>query len=230
MSRGTDGERRGDADGPPGGGTAGDGKPEREAIDGDPVRRHRGRTLWVSTAVALLGVWLVFAPATFGYGDAGQVSKGVERITAERELRDVVTRGTWVTWSDIVSGLLLVVLAVTPRRFWAAWAACIVGLWVLVAPLLLWAPDDTAYLNGLVVGALVRALTVLIRGMPGMVAIMQMGREQPPGWRYNPSSWLQRTPVVALAWPGSVRFIGSPQCRESSRTDCWPAGGTPPLG
>lgn len=33
---------------------------------------------------------------------------------------------------------------------------------------------------------------------------MQMGPEQPPGWSYNPSSWLQRTPVVALAW---VRFF-----------------------
>ena len=187
----------------------GAGRPEMGS-SGDPgeddsVRRHRAVTLWVPTAVVLLGVWMMFAPATFGYGDPAQVTAGVERITAERSLADVASRGAWMTWSDVTSGLLLVALGLlwlAPRRFWAGWAACVVGLWVLFAPLVLWAPDESAYLNGLVVGALVVALTVLIPGMPGMVAIMQMGPEQPPGWSYNPSSWLQRVPIIALGWVG----------------------------
>ena len=171
----------------------------------DPVRAHRARTLWVPTAVVLLGVWLVFAPATFGYGDPTQAPAAVEELTSERGLSDVATRGSWMTWSDIASGILLIVsglLWLAPRRHWAGWAASVVGLWLMFAPLLFWAPDEAAYLNGLIVGGLVVALTVLIPGMPGMVAIMQMGPEQPPGWSYNPSSWLQRTPIIVLAWVG----------------------------
>jgi hypothetical protein len=29
---------------------------------------------------------------------------------------------------------------------------------------------------------------------------MALGRDMPPGWSYNPSSWLQRAPVIALAF------------------------------
>ncbi|MEX2551813.1 MAG: vitamin K epoxide reductase family protein [Actinomycetota bacterium] len=31
---------------------------------------------------------------------------------------------------------------------------------------------------------------------------MKEGPERPPGWSYNPSSWLQRTPIIVLAWMG----------------------------
>lgn len=171
----------------------------------DPVLRHRARTLWVPATLALLGVWMLFAPATFGYGDPAQVTAEVAEVTADRGLADVATRGAWMTWSDAASGILLVVFALlwlAPRRFWAGWAACLVGLWLMFAPLVFWAPDESAYLNGLIVGGLVVALTVLIPGMPGMVAIMQPGPEQPPGWTYNPSSWLQRAPIIALGWVG----------------------------
>lgn len=176
-----------------------------DQMGGDPVLRHRARTLWVPATLALLGVWLLFAPATFGYGDPAQVTAEVAEVTADRGLADVAIRGAWMTWSDVASGILLVVFALlwlAPRRFWAGWAASLVGLWLMFAPLLFWAPDESAYLNGLIVGGLVVALTVLIPGMPGMVAIMQPGPEQPPGWTYNPSSWLQRTPIIALGWVG----------------------------
>jgi len=31
---------------------------------------------------------------------------------------------------------------------------------------------------------------------------MKPGPERPPSWSYNPSSWLQRTPIIALGWMG----------------------------
>jgi uncharacterized membrane protein len=59
------------------------------------------------------------------------------------------------------------------------------------------------------IGIFVIGLAVLIPDMPGMMKMMltmPSGPETPPGWSYNPSSWLQRTPIIVLAWIG---FFGS---------------------
>lgn len=59
-----------------------------------------------------------------------------------------------------------------------------------------------AYATDSVVGILVIALSILVPGMPGMPLIMKMGPETPPGWSYNPASWYQRAPVIALSFVG----------------------------
>jgi uncharacterized membrane protein len=67
-------------------------------------------------------------------------------------------------------------------------------LWLAFAPLAFWAPDAAAYANGTLVGMLVIVFAVLVPMM------MQMaGPEVPLGWSYNPSTWPQRAPVLALA-------------------------------
>lgn len=167
--------------------------------------QHREKTLWIPLLVLVLGVWLISSPLTLGYGEMELVGSGATRVTSERGLPSIATRGAALMWSDLISGALLVVfslLSLSARRLWAPWAACFVGIWLLFAPLVLWAPSAAVYFNDTLVGALVIALTVLIPGMPGMIRIMKMGPEIPPGWSYNPSSWLQRAPVIALAWVG----------------------------
>lgn len=192
------------------------------------LRQQTAKTLWLLSLIAFLGAWLVFAPATFGYGDTGQVGAEVERVTAERGLSSVAERGQWMTWSDIASGLALVLLAalsLNPRRYWSRWAACLVGVWLMFAPLVLWAPDGVAYLNGVLVGGLVIALTILIPEMPGMMAVMKP--------RAGAPARLVLQPVVVAAarrwshapWSGSdpTRRPGRP--RPSHPT--WPASSGP---
>lgn len=53
-----------------------------------------------------------------------------------------------------------------------------------------------AYATETLIGTQVIAFAILIPGMPGM--LMLPGSETPPGWSYNPSSWVQRAPVIAL--------------------------------
>jgi hypothetical protein len=136
--------------------------------------------LWTYWTNILLGVWLITSPATLGYQSAG------------------------MTWSDVTSGLLVVMLGALAleRQAWAAWGVCFIGIWLLFAPLVFWAPTAAAYFNDTVVGALLIALSVLIPGMPGMGWMEMPGPETPPGWSYNPSSWLQRGPIIALAFIG----------------------------
>lgn len=148
--------------------------------------------IWTSLAVLALGMWLITVPFTFGF------------------------RSTTVVWSNVVSGVLLVVfglLSVSPQRLWATWAACFVGIWLEFAPLMFWAPSAAAYANDTLVGVLVIAFTVLIPGMPGMMQMMQPGPEIPPGWSYNPSSWLQRTPIITLGFVGwfASRYLAAYQ-------------------
>jgi hypothetical protein len=145
------------------------------------MRQRRQRELWSAFAVMILGLWLVSSPATFGYEDIAM------RI------------------NDIASGVLLIVtglLSINLHRSWAPWATCAIGIWLLFAPLVLWASSPAAFANDTFVGAFAIACSILIPGMPGMR--MLPGPTTPPGWSYNPSDWLQRAPVIAL---GIVSFF-----------------------
>lgn len=137
------------------------------------------KTLWVHFAAMTLGAWLLASPVSFGYPSGP------------------------MAWSDVVSGSLIVVMAalsVNPARGWARWANCFVGIWLLFAPLIFWAPTAAGYVNDTLIGALVIAFSILVPGMPGMsMEAMMSGPDVPPGWSYNPSSWLQRAPMIGLA-------------------------------
>jgi hypothetical protein len=170
--------------------------------------RMRAPWLWTNFTVIALGLWLMTGPATFGYGTP---TAGVEAVTAERGLAPIGDRAAAMTWSDLISGALLVLfgaLSLWPHLrgdFWGRWGACFVGVWLQFAPLVFWAPDAAAYVNDTLVGAFVIALTVLVPMMPGMahhMAMMKPGPEVPPGWTYNPSSWPQRAPIIALGFVG----------------------------
>lgn len=175
------------------------------------VRQMRAPWLWTNFTVIALGAWLITSPFTFGYLDLAQVGEGVARVTAERGLPSLAFRGAAMTWSDVLSGALLVLFGALslwphPRSdFWGRWAVCFVGIWLTFAPLIFWAPSPAAYVNDTLIGAFAIALSVLVPMMPGMahhMVMMQPGPEVPPGWTYNPSSWHQRAPIIALGFAG----------------------------
>lgn len=145
-------------------------------------RTEHRRYLWAPFANAGLGSWLLTSPATLGY------------------------RGTWLEVSDLASGAALLVLGLLSlswRLGWARWAAAAVGFWLLWAPLVLWTDSAAGYLNGTLVGTLAIAFAVMLPPTPGVSAVAELtGPEVPPGWSYNPSGWLQRLPIILLAFIG----------------------------
>ena len=175
------------------------------------LAKHHAQTAWVWWTVLLLGAWTMLAPVTFGYGSAPVQPAGGRELWLSASQRAAA-----MTWSDLASGALLLVLgwrALRPGRLVSAWSCCFVGIWLTFAPVLFWAPNAAAYLNATIVGALVIALTILIPGMPGMILYMKMGPDQPPGWSYNPSSWAQRSILAALGFAGFVvsRYLAAYQ-------------------
>lgn len=133
---------------------------------------------WVYSAAMVLAVWLIVSPFSFGYGCPALV------------------------WSDILSGVAVLgitasALLLPRKRAWSFFGVAAVGLWLLFAPLVFWAPDAATYVNDTLVGALLITFALLVpMGMP------MGGPEVPPGWTYNPSSWPQRAPVIALGLVG----------------------------
>lgn len=182
-------------------------KGHHEQMHGDHremVRHMRAKWLWTNFTVIALGAWLMTSPITFSFAPELAASP-------QRELPTLAFRLAAITWSDLISGALLIIFGTlslwpTPRNdFWGRWTVCFVGIWLQFAPLIFWAPHPATYINDTLVGAFAIALSVLVPMMPGMAHHMMMmkpGAEVPPGWTYNPSSWHQRAPMIALGFAG----------------------------
>lgn len=188
-----------------------------EAVD-MMVETHRNM-LWPHYLNLMLGLWLLLSPFTLGYLSNFVPDVNQLRVMAERGLPPFEWRNLAMTWSDVASGIAVIVLSALSadawrRNPWAQWANAGVGLWIMFAPLVFWTPLPEAYANGTLVGALVIALSVLIPMMPGMSMAGMMGKpDVPAGWAYCPSTWLQRMPIGVLAMVGFLiaRILGAYQ-------------------
>ena len=146
------------------------------------TRLQHSQNLWAHFLNLGLGLWLIASPPILGYPDWPMIL------------------------SDLASGalvLLFSLLSLSRHMAWARFANATVGVWLLFAPLIFWAPTAAGYLNDTLVGALVIGFSVLVRPTPGVgVAARTTGPDIPPGWRYSPSTWTQRIPIIALAFVG----------------------------
>ncbi|SEM68173.1 vitamin K epoxide reductase family protein [Nitrosomonas marina] len=153
----------------------------REKHESD-YRRQHSENIWAHFLNMGLAGWLIMAPYTLGYESQAMI------------------------WSDVLSGIALLVLSFVSlswRFGLARWLCGGVGLWLLGAPLIFWAPTAAAYLNDTIVGMLVMGFAVLTRPVPGISPVAaQTGPTIPPGWTYSPSSWFQRLPIIILAFIG----------------------------
>jgi nucleoside-diphosphate-sugar epimerase/uncharacterized membrane protein len=164
--------------------------------------------LWVHFINIALGALLATSPFIFGSFDPQPFTEAILRVTAERALPAPELRSIWLGYSDVLSGLAIVLfgaLSLSRRFAWAQWANTAVGIWLLFAPLVFWAPSPAVYTTDTLIGALVIAFAVLVPMMPGMSHESMMDESDlPPGWSYCPSTYLQRLPIIAL---GLIGFL-----------------------
>ncbi len=172
------------------------------------MRQMHFDMLWVHFLNIGLGMWLATFPFVFDSFNQTTFSDTVLQVTADRGLWNPALRSALTGWSEMISGLLIMlfgVLSLSPRFSWAQWANTAVGIWLLFAPLIFWTPDAAAYANDTLIGALVITLAVLVPMMPGMSHEGMMdSSDMPPGWTYSPSSFLQRLPIIVL---GGIGFV-----------------------
>lgn len=165
--------------------------------------QHYAPYRWVHAPIAALSLWLITSPFTLGYSNRSLI------------------------WSDVVSGVIALTmscLALKKTRGLVAWLISLVGLWLLFAPLLFWAPEAAAYANDSLVGALLIAFALIIP-----MGMQMKGAAVPPGWSYNPSTWPQRAPAIVLAFVSFLiaRYMAAYQLGYTkSAWDPFFAGGT----
>ncbi|MDX1694033.1 MAG: vitamin K epoxide reductase family protein [Ketobacteraceae bacterium] len=146
---------------------------------------HR-RNLWAPFLNMGLGAWLMASPMSLGY------------------------ESTYLWWSDIICGALIIALSFValsdkPMIRLVRWPIGAIGLWLMTAPLLFWAPTAASYTNGTLTGALVFSLALVVRPFPGISPVADVsGPDVPPGWEFSPSDWIQRIPIIFLAFIGFI--------------------------
>lgn len=182
----------------------------RQRHDARYRRRHR-QFLWAHFVTFGLAIWLATSPFLSGY------------------------RSPALTINDVVVGALIAVcalLSLSPRIAPVRWITAGLGLWLLFAPLVFWAPTAASYLTDTLIGALVIGFSILSRPPPGIAAAADStGPTAPPGWDFSPSSWFQRAPIIALAIVGLLvsRYLAAYQLGHID--DVWEpffAGGADP--
>ncbi|MCL4182620.1 MAG: NAD-dependent epimerase/dehydratase family protein [Burkholderiaceae bacterium] len=174
----------------------------REEVE-QAIERHRSWTLWAPMVNAALGLWLVSSPMTLGLFDPAAVAAPP---ALGHEVAEPRIRNTWLGISEILSGLLVTLLALTGmvRRFQAMqWLTAAIGLWVMLAPLVFWTTSAAAYGFDTLVGMLVVVFAVMVPPTSGISRrALAADDDRPLGWSYSPSSFTQRIPIVALAFVG----------------------------
>ncbi|KTD18797.1 NAD dependent epimerase/dehydratase, UDP-glucose-4-epimerase [Legionella lansingensis] len=145
-------------------------------------RKAHQENLWAHFLNIGFGFWLITSPPTLGYLSNALVV------------------------SDIISGVLIVLfgfLCLSWRLAWARWLCAGVGIWLIFAPLFFWAPTASAYLNDTLIGSLVIGFSILVRPDVGVAPnAVLLSSDIPVGWKYSPSSWFQRIPIIILAYIG----------------------------
>lgn len=183
----------------------------------DKTVEHDRRTTWTTWTIICVGLWVLTAPATFGYGERFRwVDPSGGRGVWFGDATHTALRAQLAIGNDILAGLLLIALGVAalrPARPLPRWGLCFVGIWLVFAPVVLWCPVAAGYAIDSIAGILVVALSILVPGMPNMPSYMMMGHATPPGWSYNPSSWSQRSILIALSMGGLLtsRYLAAYQ-------------------
>lgn len=170
------------------------------------MKSERRTTRWAHFVNIALGAWLVTSAFAFGLFEHVSFDFAILQVTEDRALAPPDWRSAILGRSDVIAGLLIMIfgaLSLSRRSNWAQWANVVVGLWLLFAPLVFWAPSAAAYNNDLIVGMLVITFAVLVPMMPGMsMEGMMDSTSVPPGWTYCPSTSAQRLPVAAMGLVG----------------------------
>ena len=147
----------------------------------DLVARDHYKLLWTYMINCILGVWLITGPHLFNY------------------------KSEQLVMSDTICGVLIIcleLLSFATSRAFLRWCTPLVAVWLLFAPLIFWSPTPAVFLLDTLIACLVITFSILVPGVPGRPAIELPGPDMPPGWTYNPSSWIRRWIGIALALLG----------------------------
>ena len=169
-----------------------DAEAARRAVEDERIAQHRAAR-WAHLVNMMLATWLITQPPLIGIADPAY------------------------RWSEVVLGAALLVtagLSLSWRLGFARWLTAGIGMLVMALPVLFVTPNAAAYTADTLIGMLVFGLAVGTKPEIGPdILTRRRAPEIPPGWSFNPSSWTQRIPIIALAIVGLLfsRYLAAYQ-------------------
>jgi len=166
-------------------------------------KKHFEKGVWARLIVIFLGAWLITSPFTFGYESVTLLKAIPQTGIAPKDPAHIQTAMHLMTLSDIITGSLVMIfgfMSLTYKKIWPSWAVAILAVWLQFAPILFWSPSSVSYLNDTMISVLLITFAILVPKLP--FEGTTEGKDVPPGWSYNPSSWLQRLPVILFGFLG----------------------------
>ncbi len=150
---------------------------------------------WSRLVVILLGLWLICAPGTFGY--EAPFTPSLTGINPNN-----IHAAYYLAMSDIMTGIVVIILGFfsLKGRNWPLWIVALLGVWLQFAPLIFWSPKAVIYLNDTIIGMLLIVFSILVTKLPD--ESWSSNKVVPKGWSYNPSSGMQRIPVIFFGFLG----------------------------
>lgn len=102
--------------------------------------------------------------------------------------------------NDISIGLLVVlfsIISLIPTLRWTRWINAILALWLMFSPLVFWSKEAAVYSNNTLISAIILLISAYTPSRD-----IEAVSDIPKGWSYNPSEWIQRVPIMFLAFLG----------------------------
>lgn len=172
------------------------------------VRSHHYRTLWTYAVNCILAILLMSSTPLYAQENSALA------------LNDTVCS---------IAIILFECLAFVPRLSFMRFGTMLLASWLFFAPLVFWTNSAASYLLDTLVASLLFTFSLLIPGFPGQAGLELPGADMPPGWSYNPSSWIRRWLGIALALFGFIisRYLAAQQLGLSNEAwDPFFDGGT----
>ncbi|KHK92945.1 NAD-dependent epimerase/dehydratase family protein [Novosphingobium malaysiense] len=164
----------------------------RADVQDSRIAQHR-RSRWAHFLTMALAFWLITQPPLIGIDQPGYA------------------------WSEVILGAALLItatLSLSWKLAWARWLSAGIGALVMALPVLFVTPNGAAYLSDTLTGGLIFGLAVGVLPEVGpRIAAREPAPQIPAGWSFNPSAWVQRLPVIALALAGLMfsRYLAAYQ-------------------
>lgn len=136
--------------------------------------------------VAALGLWLMIAPAALGFGDpARSLGRIAGPIIASSACIAAFDIGRPLRWLALAVAVLFTAISLVPPFVSTASACSAIVMIVMLVPLTFTTPAARGPCG------------IGTRATDDMSPV-------PPGWKYNPSTWGQRLPLVGVALIGAA--------------------------
>jgi hypothetical protein len=156
------------------------------------IRAQQYKYLWTRAANCILAALLFCDPEVFFYKQAPLAAN--DQMVA-------------------IAVFACEVISFRPALSTLRWLTPVIATWLMLAPLVYKTSQPEIGVTDTLIAVLFVTFSTVVPGVPASRGLTSEGPDVPPGWTYNPSSWIRRWLGIALALAGFLisRYLAARQ-------------------